>query len=103
MDTTVFKEGILQFFKDTYNVEYISDFTIDYYYDGDIYRFTAQFQLNQQNKPITISGQFTTIEDFTIFAVKELRARRFPTVDYFKLIHAESPDEQKLREECESK
>lgn len=98
MDTTVFKDAIKQFFKDTFNVEYISDFEIDYYDDGDIYRFTSKFKLNQENKPITISGQFVTIQEFTTFAISELKQRRFPTVDYFKLVHAESPDERVARE-----
>jgi len=103
MDKTVFNNAIIQFFRDTYCVEYISDFDVQAEYDGDIYRFTAQFRLNQQNKPITISGQFETIEQFTTFAINELRQRRFPTVDYFKLIHEESQEEKKFRLDKESK
>lgn len=94
MDTTSFNIAILQFFRDTYNVEYISDFKVDAQYDGDLYRFTAQFKLNQENKPITISGQFENIQQFTTFTINELKQRRFPTVDYFKLIHEESQDEK---------
>lgn len=98
MDTTPFKDAIKQFYRDTFNVEYISDFDIDYYSDGDIYTFVSKFKLNQENKPITIFGQFGTIQEFTIFAINELKQRRFPTVDYFKLIHAENPDERDIRE-----
>lgn len=102
MDTTPFKEAIKQFYRDTYCVEYISDFTIDYYSDGDIYRFISKFQLNQENKPITISAQFVTLEEFTNFAIRELKQRRFPTVDYFKLVHAESPEECEVRKKLEN-
>jgi len=101
MDTTPFKDSIRQFYKDTFNVDYISDFTIDYYDDGDIFRFTSKFVLNQENKPITISGQFLTLTEFTNFAIRELKQRRFPTIDYFKLVHAESSEEKEAKEKLE--
>jgi hypothetical protein len=89
MDTTSFNTAIQQFFRDVYNVEYISNFFVTYEFDGDLYRFVCKFQLNNVNKPIDISGQFATIEEFTTFAINELKERRFPIVDYFNLIHSE--------------
>jgi len=89
MDTTLFKNTIKQFYRDVYKVEYLSDFDITYEWDGDVYRFVFQFRLNQEDKPITISAQFSTIEEFTDYVINELKQRRLPIVDYFYLVHAQ--------------
>lgn len=87
MDTSSFDTAITDFYKEVYGVEYISNSYLTYEFDGDLYRFLYKIQLNQVNKPITISGQFATLDEFTTFTINELKTRRFPTVDYFNLVN----------------
>lgn len=94
MDTTIFIEGINAYFKRVYGVEFTGSVEVTYEWDGDIYRFFCKLRLNNDDKPITISGQFATIEEFLVFTLKEFEKSRFPIVSYFNLIQTDKQIKQ---------
>jgi hypothetical protein len=91
MDNTAFNVAIKAFYLDTYNVIYLRDVKVEEAPDGDLTMYTCKMTLSQTDRPICLAGQYTSMDEFLVYVLAELKSKKFPVgMQYFKLIQTDS-------------
>lgn len=90
MTTAELEQAILDYIKSWHNAEYVGK--IEVTVENGIYKLTLG--IPSYMFPTTISGEFSSDEDFLNFIYEEIRKRNYMKVDFYKVRRVETTREE---------